>query len=60
MIVDNMEKISKGDTAKIDGYIITADEQKEYVQMKKNLAELKIKFNAYLDKYYPNGYRKEY
>lgn len=49
-----MEKISKGDPAKIDGYIITADEQKEYVQMKENLAYVKKRYKAYLDKYYPN------
>lgn len=58
-MVDNMEKIKKGDTAKIDGYIITSDEQKEYMQLKKNFAELKRKFNEYLDKYYPNGYRTD-
>jgi len=49
-----MEKIRKGDKAKISGYILTEDEYKKYVTLLDAAKELKKGYQEYLDTYYPN------
>ena len=49
-----MEKIRKGTKAKYTGYLITDDEQKEYLKLKEAKKILSEKWNEYLKKYHPN------
>lgn len=50
-MVQQMEKINKGDPAKIDGYILTIDEYNYYKNLENKVNKVLEKWNEYKEQY---------